>query len=164
MKDLPTRKDNKHSPQSHVYSLGDIVIAPKSDHIIGEGVVVNIEYYIGKNKNYLAVDFGDEVREIPIDEIKLIKTGLEIEVGDVVNAFPNNSCLSFVGRVININDNGTYNVLFDGEDEDDVENNISLDRIRKLKTGRELAVARWHKVSAVMASVSAFSHVAKNST
>jgi len=132
-----------------VFQIGDIVKA-KLGFMMFEGVVVGVK------STTLDVDFGDDIEEIPIENCSLVMHGLDYEVGDLVSACPNGSVLYFNGRVLGINGNGTLDILFDGDEEDDVERNIPIDSVRKLRTGRQLVMSRWHRAKTMITASIAF--------
>ena len=136
------------------FYVGDIVKA-KVDGMMFEGVVVS-----NGNENVyhtVEVDFGDDVEEVQIDNCSLVMSGLDFEVNDLVQARTEDSVMYCNGKLLHINFDGTMDILFDGDDEEDVEKNIPVKYVRKLRTGRELAKRRWHRARTMISSIRAFS-------
>lgn len=158
---LPSSKGGSPSPRrssiakiknvKNVFMVGDVVKA-RTNGMLFEGVVVGYT----PNPHIIEIDFGDEIEEIDIDDCALVMNGLDYEVGDKVNACPPGAALFFVGTIVNINPDGTFDVLMDGDDEEDVERNIPADKIRKLRTGRQLVTSRWQKAFNVITAMKAF--------
>jgi hypothetical protein len=136
-----------------VFMIGDVVKA-KLGFMMFEGVVVGIA-----DPATLEVDFGDEVEPVPRVDCSLVISGLEFEVGDLVSACPIGGFLYFNGVIVNINLNGTFDVQFDGDDEEDIERNIRPENIRKLRTGRQLVMSRWQKAKNLISATRAFAAV-----
>lgn len=135
---------------SRIFMIGDIVKA-KLGYMMFEGVIVG-----NGESDTLEVDFGDEVETVPRKDCALVISGLEFEVGDLVSACPLGSALYFNGTIVEINMDGTCDVLFEGDDDEDVERSIPPENIRKLRTGRQLVVSRWHKAKNLIAATRAF--------
>ena len=127
----------------------------KSDGLMCEGVVVD------KRGNMVDVDFGDDIEEVEISACVLVLPGTDFEEGDVVEVQPPGDFLYFKGHVTSINyANNTIDVHMDGDDEDDVERNVTYDRVRKLMTSRPLALEHWHTTTRVLLAANKFlSHI-----
>ena len=141
-----------------MFMVGDVVKA-KLGFMMFEGVVVG-----NGDANTLDVDFGDEVEQVPRTDCSLVISGLEFEVGDLVSACPNGSMLFFNGTIVEIHLDGTCDVLFDGDDEEDVERGIRLECIRKIRTGRQLVVSRWQKAKNLLTATRAFADLSSSNS
>lgn len=146
--DNDTSKEHKHSDEKHskhkrvsdfytTFMVGDIVKV-RQGFMMFEGVVVD------STNTTLDVDFGDDIETVSIENCCLVMNGLDFEVGDYVSACPAGE-LYFNGKIISINTNGTFDILFDGDDIEDVEHNIRPDKVRKIRTGRQLVINRWQR-------------------
>lgn len=136
-----------------VYYVGDIVKA-KVDGMLFEGVVI----HYGEDDETLDVDFGDDIETVSIANCSLVMSGLDFEVGDFVQARTKDSPLYCHGKILKIHHDGTFDILFDGDSDDDVERGLPHEFVRKHKTGRDLAKKRWHRARAMLSTVRAFSH------
>lgn len=119
------------------FMVGDIVKV-RQGFMMFEGVVVDA------GNETLDVDFGDDIEKVPVETCCLVMNGLDFEVGDYVSACPAGD-LYFNGKIVSINTNGTFDILFDGDDPEDVEHNIRPDKVRKIRTGRQLVINRWQR-------------------
>lgn len=135
------------------YYVGDIVKA-KVDGMMFEGVVV----HNGEDDDTIDVDFGDEIETVLIGDCALVMSGLDFEVGDLVQARTVDTVLYCHGTILNINHDATMDILFAGDDDEDVEKNIPHNFVRKHRTGREMVKKRWHRARAMLATVRAFAH------
>jgi len=135
------------------FYVGDIVKA-KVDGMLFEGVVI----HNGDDDGTIEVDFGDDIEKVNISDCSLVMSGLDFEVGDLVQARTAESFLYCHGKVLKINHDGTFDILFDGDDDDDVERNIPHHFVRKHRTGRAMVKMRWHRAKAVLATIRAFNH------
>ena len=133
------------------FFVGDIVKA-KVDGMLFEGVVVSN----GDDQESVEVDFGDETEFVEVEDCSLVMSGLDFEVGDVVQARTVDNFLYCNGTILNINHDATMDILFDGDDEDDVEKNIPHDLVRKLRTGRDLVKKRWQRAKNMISTIRAF--------
>ena len=102
------------------------------------------------------VDFGDEIEEFPLENCSLVIGGLEYEIGDHVQVQPEGMSLFFSGVVIGINSDNTLDVRMDGDDEEDIERKVPLDRVVKVKSGRPMALSRWRKIKTSIAAAHLF--------
>ncbi len=73
------------------------------------------------------------LKDIKRDDLKKIMSWSEIEVGDIVKVKENGSQLYYEANIISRNEDGSFNVRFDDEQ---VEENITADRIMKVMSGR----------------------------
>lgn len=135
-----------------IFMIGDIVKA-KVGFMMFEGVVVG-----NGQPDVLEVDFGDAIEEIPVMDCALVMNGLDFEIGDFVSASPIGD-LYFNGQIVNINSNGTFDIHFEGDDEDEIETQIRPERVRKLRTGRQLVLSRWHRAKSMISASIAFSNM-----
>ena len=119
------------------FMVGDIVKV-RQGFMMFEGVVVDA------TSTTLDVDFGDDIERVLIENCCLVMNGLDFEVDDYVSACPAGD-LYFNGKIVAINSNGTFDILFDGDDPEDVEHNIRPDKIRKIRTGRQMVINRWQR-------------------
>jgi len=145
-----SRKSSSIQPPPAFY-VGDVVKA-KVDGMMFEGVVVNN----GSDDNTVEVDFGDEVEVVDIDDCAIVMSGLDFEVGDLVQARTADSVMYCHGKILKISLDGTFDILFDGDDEDDVERGIPHEFVRKHRTGRELVKKRWQRARTIISSMRAF--------
>lgn len=169
--------DSKHSPlevssetsnkslsvpkrfNNPTFYVGDIVKA-KVDGLMFEGVVV----HNGENNSTIDVDFGDDIETVKISDCSLIMSGLDFEVGDLVQARTTDSYVYCHGKILNINHDGTFDIVFDGDDDDDVERNIPHSFVRKHRTGREMVKKRWDRARAVLSTIRAFKELESKDT
>lgn len=126
-------------PCESEFMIGDVVKA-KVDNMMFEGVVVG---YADNSK--LEIDFGDDVEEVLSSDCSLVLSGIDFEVGDQVACCPNGGTLWFNGVIVEIHRDGTFDIKMDGEDEDDYERGVTIERIRKIRTGRDLVTSRWKR-------------------
>lgn len=108
------------------------------------------------------VEFGDTIRQVSLHCCELILRIDDFEVGDKVEARPNNSTLFYVGRVVQINPDQTLNVLMDGSD-DDYEYNIPKENCRKLMSRRTIVRNRWRKAFMMVIAANFFRRINFNS-
>lgn len=134
------------------YYVGDIVKA-KVDGMMFEGVVM----LYGEDDDTIDVDFGDDIETVRASDCTLVMSGLDFEVGDYVQARTIDSAMYCHGKIIKIHLDGSFDILFDGDDEDDIEKNVPHEFVRKHRTGRDLARKRWNKARTMLSSVKAFS-------
>lgn len=140
-----SHEEEKHIKEKHkrvtefytTFMVGDIVKV-RQGFMMFEGVVVDA------SNTTLDVDFGDDIEKVSIENCCLVMNGLDFEVGDYVSACPAGD-LYFNGKIVSINTNGTFDILFDGDDLEDVEHNIRPDKVRKIRTGRQLVINRWQR-------------------
>jgi hypothetical protein len=138
------------------FMVGDIVKV-RQGFMMYEGVVVEVP---GGSCHTLDVDFGDDIETVPIEHCCLVMNGLDFEVGDYVSACPAGD-LYFNGKITSINSNGTFDILFDGDEPDDVERNIRPDKVRKIRTGRQLVLNRWQKAKNLISMSLAWASVSQ---
>lgn len=138
-------------PPPSKFEIGDVVKA-KVDGMMFEGVIVSHN----NEEDMVEVDFGEETEFVKNDKCALVMSGLDFEVGDVVQARTVDNFLYCNGKILNINHDATMDILFDGDDDDDVERNIPHALVRKIRTGRDLAKKRWQRARAMISSVRAF--------
>lgn len=81
----------------------------------------------------IQVSRTEQLHEISRNDLRRIASWHEIEVGDIVKVKEDGSRLYYEANVISRNEDGTYKVKF-GEDE--IEDNVTADRILKLMSGR----------------------------
>lgn len=128
------------------YVIGDIVSVISSDGE-KEGIVANI------NINEIEVEVGDSIISYPIKDCSLILKANEYELHDVVQVRPQDEALYYNGTIIKINSDGTFDILLEGDDLEDIEKNVKVINIRKLMSRRTLAFMRWKKaINAVVAT------------
>jgi hypothetical protein len=138
------------------FMVGDIVKV-RQGFMMYEGVVVEVP---GGSCETLDVDFGDDIETVPLDHCCLVMNGLDYEVGDYVSACPVGE-LYFNGKITSINANGTFDILFDGDEPDEVEKNIRPDKVRKIRTGRQLVLNRWQKAKNLISMSLAWASVSQ---
>lgn len=142
-----------HADVHTVVEVGDVVKV-FFEGFWSEGVVVEL---IG---DLFSVDFGDTYHEFEKADCHLVMRGVDFEVGDFVDVQVGGSCLFFRGKIINLNleKAGTFDVLMDGDDPNDIERGVSVEQMRKLMTSRPLAIERWKKVLNSIRAIQAFAH------
>eukprot|EP01039_Chlorochromonas_danica_P005443 gene5443-5991_t len=155
----PTNKEGENemvfNPDSDQITVGDVVrvilFDPKQPK---EGIVVE-----KVNKFKLKIDFGDQLRECLIENCAILVRSNEFEVGDKVEARPGNSSLFFVGKVLQIHDDKSMDILMDGDDPDDIEYSIPPENARKLMSRRSLVVNRWRKAFMLVVAANFFKRI-----
>lgn len=147
-----TRGENSAS-QISLFTVGDFVKVTHADGTAGEGIVLEVQ-----DLDTVVVDFGAEgiVKQCLAANCELIVQSDTLEVGDQVQVQPVGSAMYFVGRVSVINPDGTYDVVMEGDDPDDIERSVPESNIRKLMSRRALVVARWKRAALVVSSMHNF--------
>jgi hypothetical protein len=79
------------------------------------------------------VSVHETLERISRNDVKRIASWSAIEVGDIVKVKEDGSKLYYEANVVSRNDDGTFKVKF-GDDE--IEDDVSIDRMIKLMTGR----------------------------
>ena len=69
---------------------------------------------------------------------------------------PVGSVIYFVGKIIQINADHSFNVVMEGDDPEDIEYNVHHTNIRKLMSRRAIVVARWKRAKMVVSSIHNF--------
>lgn len=148
----PLRNDNSAS-QIALFTVGDFVKVKLEDGSYSEGILVEIV-----DEEMVAVNFTveDMVKNVRADDCELVVHSDVMEVGDQVQVQPQGSAMYFVGRVSQVNTDGTYDVVMEGDDPDDIERSVPESNIRKLMSRRALAVARWKRAALVVSSINNF--------
>jgi len=141
--------------QPDIFNVGDVVKV-FDDGFFCEGVIVDKYYDLGSVK----IDFGDSSGIFKESDCSLVVASTDYEVGDKVEVKPDGSGLFFRGHVLRINhQSGTFDVVMDGDDPDDVETDVSIDCMRKIMTSRKLVVERWKKAIHGVIAMQAFVHL-----
>jgi len=126
---------------SSVYSdfcVGDIVRGkPEGEFMWFEGVVLEID------GDTFQVDFDGDVQEVKRHNCQRVLSWNSLELGDVVQAQPEGEFNYYTAMVIGINSDETYTISFEGDDE--VEDHVPLERIRKICSNRSAAFKKWKK-------------------
>lgn len=139
--------------QIALFSVGDCVQVPNSDGTMVEGLVLEI---VDSQKVLLDI-YSEGVTKVALaSHCEVVVKSDVMEVGDQVQVQPVGSAMYFVGRLAQINKNGTYDVVMEGDDPDDIERNVPPSNIRKLMSRRALVVARWKRAALVVSSIHNF--------
>jgi hypothetical protein len=134
-----------------IVNVGDVVTATDKDGKEVEGVVIALHY----EDDSVSVDNGATVSEFPLKDVTVKFSGDEIEMGDKVEV-PDGG-LFVTGIVIAVSDDKkTIDVQMDGDDPEDKELGVPRDKVRKVRTGRQLACMRWNKATTAIKSMRAF--------
>mmetsp|Transcript_21911 Transcript_21911/g.36684 ORF Transcript_21911/g.36684 Transcript_21911/m.36684 type:complete len:245 (+) Transcript_21911:189-923(+) len=136
------------------FSVGDFVEYKVGDEPPLEGIIVEII-----DDSTITVEFGgagETTKDVPSALCKAIVKSDELEVGDQVQIQPEGSYMTFVGRISEINPDGTYDVQMKGDDPDDVEKGAQKQNITKLMSRRALVIARWKRAAMVVSSIHKF--------
>ncbi len=146
-------RENNSASQISLFTVGDFVKVTRADGTAGEGIVLEVQ-----DLDTVVVDFGAEgfVKQCLAADCELIVQSDTLEVGDQVQVQPLGSAMYFVGRVSVINADGTYDVVMEGDDPDDIERSVPESNIRKLMSRRALVVARWKRAALVVSSMHNF--------
>ncbi len=148
-------------------SIGDVVKVD-DEGMLFEGIIVGLE------NNQARVDLGDSVVSKPVKDCVLILRGTDLEVGDRVEFKSPLLGVYFVGVITrrNLQDN-TFDIRCDNEDanagseidgEGDMELGVPAADIRKLMTGRELAVSHFRKAVHTVQAINTFRKFSKLSS
>ena len=92
--------------------------------------------------------------EVPVSTVQRIQNGSNLEVDDIVQAKPPGTPMFVLGRVSKINDDGTYDIAYDGCDE--VDENVEMKYVRKVGSGRSSGFKKIKKAVKVFSAVRAF--------
>lgn len=146
------RSEMKDSDDTlYEYVIGDIVRVPfqqDGKDKQAEGIVVE-----RLDLTTIRVEIGDSMMDFQTIDCVIIVKSEDFELNDLVEMRPVDSALYFRGIVQAVNEDGTLDILIEGDDNDDVETNVRRDNVRKLMSTRSLAYMRWKKAfNAVMAS------------
>jgi hypothetical protein len=146
-------RGNNSASQIALFTVGDFVKVTHADGTAGEGIILEVQ-----DLDTVVVDFGAEgiVKQCLAANCELIVQSDTLEVGDQVQVQPVGSAMYFVGRVSVINLDGTYDVVMEGDDPDDIERSVPESNIRKLMSRRALVVARWKRAALVVSSMHNF--------
>jgi hypothetical protein len=149
----PLLQNDYSSSQIALFTVGDFVKVKVEDGSFLEGILTEVV-----SADIVAVSFGQEdvVKHFLAADCELVVRSDEMEVGDQVQVQPQGSALYFVGRVSQIHKDGTYDVVMEGDDPDDIETHVPESNIRKLMSRRALAVARWKRAALVVSSINNF--------
>lgn len=139
--------------QITLFCVGDFVKVVFPNGTAPEGLVMEI---IDSEK--VVVDFCADgfVKEVYAADCELIVKSDTMEVGDQVQVQPVGQANFFVGRVAQINTDGTYDVVMEGDDPDDIETSVPTTNIRKLMSRRAIVIARWKRAAMVVSSINNF--------
>uniref|UniRef100_A0A7S2US35 Uncharacterized protein n=1 Tax=Fibrocapsa japonica TaxID=94617 RepID=A0A7S2US35_9STRA len=130
---------NYHNPKS--FCVGDIIRAkiPGMGALMFEGVVMEINDADGT----LEVEFDGDMETVNQSTCQRVLSWNTLEVGDVVQARPEGMRQMFTAIILRCNVDGTYKIIYEGDDE--IEDGVTEDRIRKTASGRSIAARRWKK-------------------
>ena len=139
--------------QITLFCVGDFVKVVFPNGTAPEGLVMEI---IDSEK--VVVDFCADgfVKEVYAADCELIVKSDTMEIGDQVQVQPVGQHNFFVARVAQINSDGTYDVVMEGDDPDDVELAVPATNIRKLMSRRAIVIARWKRAAMVVSSINNF--------
>mmetsp|Transcript_41306 Transcript_41306/g.54294 ORF Transcript_41306/g.54294 Transcript_41306/m.54294 type:complete len:278 (+) Transcript_41306:25-858(+) len=122
------------------FCVGDIIRGkPEGDVMFYEGVIVSIN----EEKTLFEVDFDGEIEQVRKENAQRVLAWNALENGDIVQAQPADERNYYNAMVVGINPNGTYQIMYEGED--DIEDNVPIERIRKLCSNRSDASRNWRK-------------------
>lgn len=154
---------------------GDVVEArEKGTKLYFEAIV--IERTAGKRNTHMDLQFSDgEVESCSIEDIRKVNSWNCCEVGDRVKVKEIGSRMEFEATIVCMDSDGNYTVSYgqhaedysggQGEDDDEIEKGVSIDRIRKIESHRTRAQERWNTARNVvllaMTSFSAGAHKKK---
>jgi len=119
--------------------IGDVVSArPSGECVSYEGIAVSVM------DDMVVVDFGDneEPSVIPRNHVLRVRSGEAVEKGDIVQAKVD-SPVYCIGKVIEVNDDGTFDIGYEGTDEVDM--GVPLHCLRKVSSGRSSAFIKMKK-------------------
>lgn len=134
------------------FHIGDVVSVEELD-VVREGVVLELS-----DQDKVIVDFGDFADEYNTNECTMLVRSDQFEVGDKVEV--KDAGLYFLGNIVGLNDNGTYDIVMMGDDPEDIERGVSKDNLRKVMTKRDVALSKFRKASlAVVASTKMLKHI-----
>lgn len=134
-------------------SIGDVVRVNFLDKP-AEGIVVD-----RINDFQVKVDFGDYNKVVMTENCVVVYGINEYEVGDKVEVKGTGMNLYFVGKVINVHEDKTLDVLMDGDDPDDIERHVSIENVRKLMSRRALVVNRWKRAFMMVVAANFFKKI-----
>ena len=138
-------------PGHELVRVGDVVRAsPVGEFMKFEGVAVEV------SRDHITVDFGDneDAVQVPIAHCAKVKSGTTLEVDDIVQVKPNDFPVFCLGKIQKINNDGTYDVCFDGTDE--IELSVNLSCIRKVNSARISGMKKVKKVVKAIGAARAF--------
>ncbi|TMW60739.1 hypothetical protein Poli38472_000781 [Pythium oligandrum] len=113
--------------------VGDIVTVAIEGH---DKRVIGVVIEIQDTTCTVQVSSSEILHMISRGEVRRIASWDEIEVGDTVKVKEEGSRLYYEGHIISRNTDGTFKVKFDDNGDDGVEEDVPLDRIFKLMSGR----------------------------
>lgn len=134
------------------FSLGDIV---QHNQLNCDGIIVEII----DDRKCLMNKGVDEPIVVNMDDLILLKTAFEFEVGDKVQMRAENSAVYFMGHILEVHENTEHNIVsytYDIElGEDDVETDVKAENIRKILSHR-LTLKRIKKLVNAVKGMVAF--------
>lgn len=123
--------------------IGDVVRAepPDGEGMKFEGVAVDV------TETGIVIDFGDgeEPVECEISKVQRVNNGTILERDDVVQAKPPGTPVYCLGKILAINQDGTYDIAYDGTD--DVDERVEIQYIRKVGCGWMGGWGGWGRCS-----------------
>lgn len=139
------------SKEQTCLGVGDVVKA-KVDGMFFEGVVN------GRDEDAVVVDFGNgDVQSVDAAHCVRVKCWQAVETGDVVHVREDKGYNNYVATVVQVStdvDTGDVRYAVDYGD-DDREENVTADRIRKLASERS-TLGRWKSAVSVVTAANAF--------
>lgn len=141
-------------PKYDNFVVGDYLKVKEANGSYVEGLMVE---RIDNEK--VMIDFCGDIKECYVEECQLLVKSDEVEIGDKVEVKPKGMSIFFVGKVIRLNENGTFDIAMEGDDPDDVERDVTADDLRKLMSRRALVVSRWKRAFMLIVAASAFKSI-----
>jgi len=143
------------SAKHNEFCVGDVIRGkPEGDVMWYEGVI----QAMNPEKTVFEVDFDGEIETVKVENAQRVLAWNTLELGDIVQAQPADERNYYNAIVIGINSNGTYKVIYEGDDE--IEDNIPLERIRKICSNRSAAIRNWKKAFNTLQASKAFTSLA----
>ena len=126
-------RGNANADTCETIVVGDVVRAkPPGDEMMYEGIVYDV-----RSGNY-CVHFGDDEEPQWCKEVQRVIPWHCFEEGDLVQAQPPGESIMYDATVVHVNFDGSCDVIFDGESEDDLIKGIPQENLRKRESGRLL--------------------------
>lgn len=141
---------------NHEWGVGDVVKVRDTTipTLHFEGVITEA---CKLNAHQVKVDFGDSEEMVDLDRLVLVLRSHDVEVGDKVQFKASGMAIWFVGHIIRKNPDGTFDIHVDSSDDpDDIERGVHNDDVRKLMTGRNLAMLHFQNAVHAVKAINAF--------
>mmetsp|Transcript_35449 Transcript_35449/g.55692 ORF Transcript_35449/g.55692 Transcript_35449/m.55692 type:complete len:306 (-) Transcript_35449:257-1174(-) len=122
------------------FCVGDIIRGkPEGDFMFYEGVIQSMN----EDKSVFQVDFDGEIEKVRRENAQRVLAWNTVEVGDIVQAQPADERNFYNAIVVRVNANGTYRVIYEGDDEE--EDGVPEGRVRKICSNRAASHQKWKK-------------------